>query len=1331
MKSEAETQAAPLSFSQERLWFLNELEGPSATYNVLHAFSVQGPLNRSCLQQAFAALIERHEMLRTTFRTKNGKPLQVVHRSLSWKPRSVDLCGLSQSQQEEERQRVLTQEAAQPFDFTQGPLWRASLISLVDNHFWLLVTLHHIITDGWSTGVLFHELQQHYEASLYQHPARVSALPVQYADFASWQHQWLQGKRLNRLLSYWQKQLAGCPPVLALPTDHPRPAVQRFQGAAYSFELDTDRIQAIETLGRQEGCTLFMTLLTVFNILLHRISRQDSILVGTPTANRQRREIEPLIGCFVNTLVLRTQFSGNPEFSELLRQVRQTCLGAYEHQDLPFEKLVEVLQPERSLSHSPLFQVFFVLQHTPKNPLQLPNVTVQRIDTTPSVSLFDLTLTLTETKSGLQGTWTYDTDLFDSTTVERLAQHFDILLESITQNPQGRVMEFPLLSPKARHQILVDWNQTQADFSQELCVHHLFEAQAARTPHAVAVTFESHTISYQALNTRANQLAAYLQKKGAGPDGLVGLCVERSIEMVVGLLGILKAGAAYVPFDPTNPPERLAFMSTDAGIRLLVTQQALTECFPDFPHPRADLDTDWELIAQEPPTPAQEPPTSVQSKVTPDHLAYTIYTSGSTGRPKGVLIEHRSLVNLIEYLIRTFEMKSEEHVLQFASLGFDVATSYILMSLCSGATLHLASRESLFSVEGLLHILREQKISYVQLPPSVLRMLPVEALPHLKILSVGGEECPAEIMETWSKGRRFFNIYGPTEATVNATMWEYVNTGQRPPIGRPMSNTQIYLLDPMGQPVPIGVPGELHIGGVGLARGYHNRPDLTQAKFIPNPFAPESSARLYKTGDLAKYRPDGTIEFLGRLDHQVKLRGFRIELGEVETVLNHHPRLRESVVIVRQVDPHEKQMVAYLVPHAEAPSTAELRAFLEKQLPHYMIPNRFVFLEKLPLNSNGKLDRLALPAPPQENTHHETDFIHPRDTVELQLAQIWSEVLKIYPLSIRDNFFERGGHSLSAVQMVAQVQKHFDQTVPLAAVFQAPTVEQFAARLRQGFHTPSIVVPLQPEGTRSPFFCVHPVGGHVFCYADLAHHLADHLPSEPASRCPVYGLQSPLLHQEQDRPKSLIELAIHYIQAIRSVRPTGPYSLGGWSFGGTVAYEMARQLVAGGEVVDCLVLMDSFPFTTVEGSHPLDLDAAELALRFVQDLHAVSQRHSLVSVETLRQLPTEKHLPFLFEHAQHEQLLPPDIGMRYWERLFQVFRSHWQLARHYEPSAYSGRTILFAAQDKHRKLSQDPSYGWKPYLRDNLEIHEVSGTHYSILHPPQVQEITDLLQRIL
>ncbi|MEG5160088.1 amino acid adenylation domain-containing protein [Microcoleus sp. AT3-A2] len=1040
--SEEEVFAFPTSFAQQRLWFIDQFEPGNPFYNLPAAVLLKGRLNVVVLELSFQEIVRRHEALRTTFATVDGQPMQVVGQKFNFGLQVLDLQQLAETQREEKVKQLAAEEARKPFDLTKGPLLRASLLQLDAEEYVLLLTLHHIIFDGWSIGVFLQELAALYEAFSIGKPSPLPELSIQYADFAIWQREWLAGDRLQTQLNYWKKQLNGVPPLLELPADRPRPPVQTYRGAKESFLIPKTLRSALKKLSRQENATLFMTLLAAFKTLLYRYTGQADIPVGSPVANRNRAEIQGLIGFFVNTLVLRTDLSGDRTFRELLDRIREVSLGAYAHQDLPFEKLVEELQPDRNLSYNPLFQVAFVLQTAPVAAESIAGLNLTLLDVENQTAKVDLTLHLEEQQEEISGQFEYSTDLFDAATINRMAGHFLRLLEGIAANPDRRIEELPLLGEKERHQLLVEWNDTRVDYSSDRCIHQLFEAQVERTPDAIAVVFEDEKLTYRELNERANQLAHYLQQFGVKPEVLVGICVERSLDTIVGILGILKAGGAYVPLDPAYPRERLAFTLEDAQISVLLTQQKLLKILPECSAKVIGLD-EWE---EEQNFSEKSGSDFKLNQQNPSKLAYVIYTSGSTGRPKGVAIEHRSAVAFLHWAKEVFSPEELGGVLASTSICFDLSVFELFAPLSWGGTAILA--------ENALHLptlKTAEKVTLINTVPSAIaELLRINGIPEtVRTVNLAGEPLPntlAQQLYQLPHIQKVFNLYGPSEDTTYSTFALIEKGAERmPPIGSPIANTQIYLLDRTLNPVPLGVPGELYIGGEGLARGYLNRPELTTEKFIPTPFSNSPDARLYKTGDRARYLPDGNIEYLGRIDSQVKIRGYRIELGEIEETLRQHSAVRDAVAIARDDGSGNKRLVAYVVLNQDKlPSISNLRGYLQEKLPEYMVPAVFVTLESLPLTPNGKIDRKALPAPERDRPELEEAFAAPRTAIEKILAEIWAQVLGLEQVGIDDNFFELGGDSILSIQVISKANRAGLQLTP-KQLFQHQTIAQLAA----------------------------------------------------------------------------------------------------------------------------------------------------------------------------------------------------------------------------------------------------------------------------------------------
>lgn len=1022
--------SAPLSFSQQRLWFLTQLEPDHPFYNIPTALRLEGELNISALQGALNQLVDRHEILRTTFDTIDEQPQQTIHSQMPLPIGQVNLSALSATAQEQAVEQLAVSEGAQAFNLSQGPLLRITLIQLSATESVLLLTLHHIISDAWSMGIFVRELATLYTAAIQSQPLSLAKLPIQYADFAHWQRH--QTDRLAPQLRYWQEQFAILPPVLALPTDHPRPAQQTYRGDRCTIELPETLTQALNHLAQETDCTLFMVLLASFQTLLHRYTHQSDLTVGTPIANRNQIEIEGLIGFFINTLALRADLSGHPTFRQLLAQVRKRTIGAYEHQDVSFEKLVDELEVPRDLSHSPLFQVMLIVQNAPTASLQVPGLTLTPLNYETQTTKFDLTLICIEQERHLTTVMEFNTDLYEPATIQRMLSHWQTLLLGLTQNPQTPIGFLPLLEPGTQT-LPKSWNQPQVDIPQSL-VHQRFEWQVQQSPDAIALTYEHQSLTYQALNQQANQLAHYLQSQRVGPEVYVGICLERSPDLLVALLAVFKAGGTYIPLDPSYPSERLAFMVKDSGLQLLLTQTHLQD--RPFQIPCLCLDQDQHLWA----TASDLDPIS---DVTSAHLAYVIYTSGSTGQPKGVQITHQSLVNFLHAHQQSPGISAEDRLLAVTSVSFDIAVLELFLPLMVGAEVIMVP--TAITSDGYQLAQAVSTATIMQATPATWRVLLTTGWAGqstLKLLCGGEALAPDLVEQLLPRCDSLWNMYGPTETTIWSTHAQI--TSHTPiTIGQPIANTEVYLLDPYLNPVPMGVPGELYLGGAGLARGYLHHPSLTAEKFIPHPFSSRAGARLYRTGDLARYQPDGTLQHLGRRDHQVKVRGFRIELHEIEAHLNQHPHIQAAVVTVKGQG--KDQLVAYYVPdNAVSLPPADIRQTLQQTLPTFMVPTLFVSLPALPLTPNGKIDRNALPDPLERLMPLGTPYIGPRTPTEQRLTAIWTQVLDIPEIGIDDNFFALGGDSIRSLQVVSRARQTHLSLVP-KDIFQYQTIRSLAS----------------------------------------------------------------------------------------------------------------------------------------------------------------------------------------------------------------------------------------------------------------------------------------------
>ena len=1364
----------PLSFAQERLWFLDQLEPGSAVYNVCQAVRMEGSLNVSALERALNEIVRRHEVLRTNFVAADGRPVQMIAPERSLALNIVDLSEWRDGTGVEELQRRLKEESRRPFDLTQDLLVRALLVRTSPLEHTLMLTLHHIISDGWSIGILFRELANLYTSFTQDQSPALPELPIQYADYVFWERETMQGPTLERLLAYWRKQLHGPLPVLELPVDHPRSIAPMSRGAAQAVQLSRALTQALKALGQHEGATLFMTLLAAFQVLLHRWTGQEDIVVGSVVAGRRKVELEKLIGFFVNTLVFRGDLTGEPTFRQLLVRTREMAVGGLAHQDLPFERLVNELRPDRSLSRNPLFQVMFVLQNAPMAPTNLPQLRLQPIEVDTGTSKFDLTLSMMETADGLRAAMEYNADLFEPGTVARILGCFQTLLESIVENPDQPIARLALLKPAERHQLLSEWNQTATDFPRKQTIAQLFEEQVARAPHSVAVNFGNQRLTYLQLDSQANQLARWLRRAGVGPDTLVGLCVERSLELIVALVAILKAGGTYVSLDPTYPPERLTFMLRDIAAPVLLTQQRLRTRVEAFAAEAAAegndgaaarrpivlcLDSEWARVAGES---DDAPP----CEITPDHVAYVSYTSGSTGQPKGVCVSHRGVVRLVKNTDFA-RFGPDEVFLQFAPIAFDASTFEIWGALLNGGRL-VVYPPGPSSLADLGDFIERNGISTLWLTAGLFHQMVEEQLDRLQnvrqLLAGGDVLSPAHVARALERLPRtqLINGYGPTENTTFTCCHRITVPplpGRSVPIGRPIANTQVYILDHQLQPVPAGVPGELYAAGDGLALGYLNRPELTQEKFVPNPFvqanprggvastpnsepqtpnrAAPQAPRMYRTGDRARWLPDGSIEFLGRIDRQVKVRGFRVEPAEIESVLETHPTVKECAVIVREDSTGEKRLVAYIVPAKHpAPPTDTWRVHLAEKLPDYLVPSAFFPLDTLPLTTNGKLDVAALPVIDGARPDLQGQYIAPRDDVERQLAAIWENVLNVHPIGVHDQFFALGGHSLLAVRMVAQLEKTFGKKLPVAAIFQHRTVEQLAKLLRSpdvGYAPITSVVEIRGQGKQPRLYLVHGVGGGMFWgYANLSRHLG---PDQP-----LYAFKSRGMDGLPEWP-TIEEMAGNYIADLRAHQPCGPYLLGGYCFGGIVAYEMARQLREQGEEVALLALINGSPPNTAYQKR-FNRWSPLWQLRFLGNfaywmtcfLFRWSWRERIEfmrwKLRLVRKRRPDPHGQKLGEVALGDVDQLVDLAA-YSEERRALWRAHVKALVAYRPKPYPGKITLIRTRGHPLVCSFDWRYGWGELAHEGVDVKIVRGGHGNVLAEPFVESVAAALRPCL
>ncbi|NTX52829.1 non-ribosomal peptide synthetase [Myxococcus sp. CA039A] len=1300
----------PLSFAQQRLWFLAQVDAGGYSYNVPFFARLKGRLDVVALERALSALVMRHEVLRTTFGEEAGRPVQRIAPDAAVTLLVEPVAG------EDEVLRHAEAEARRPFDLSAGPMLRARLLRVSEDEHVLMLMLHHVSCDGWSMGVMERELRELYGAFTEGRAPTLPGLAVQYADYALWQREWLKGEVLESQLAWWKALLSGASPALELPVDRPRPPVQTFQGATVVMPLSPSLSQAVKTRGRAEGVTPFMLLLAGFQVLLSRYSGQRDVVVGMPISGRNRRELESLIGFFVNTLAPRLDVDGEESFRAMLGRVHRMCLGAYSNQDVPFETVVEAMRPVRDLSRSPLFQVMFVIEG-PRALPSLPGLTASQVVFDSGMAKFDLTFFLRETAEGWVGIWEYNKALFDEATLRRMAGHYVTLMEGLLADPGRRVGDVSLLDDAERRALLREWSGRADSSAVPGLMHAWVEAQVMRSPDAVAVTDGQSSLTYASLERRANQLAHHLLALGVRPGGTVGLCLERaSLEMPVAVLATLKAGAAFLPLDPSYPSQRLEQMLEDTGAPVVLVHGALERALPERTGTRrVRLEEEAGRIEARPMHAPAVP-------LSPETPCYFVYTSGSTGRPKGILMSHRAVGNMLRWLLaRTVDAGAT--TLQFASLNFDVSFQELFGTWCLGGTVLLVGEEERRDPVALLRRMVTHGVGRLYLPFVALQALCEVAqheavLPPLREVVTAGEQLqvtPA-LVSFFERlpGCVLENQYGPSEAHV-VTAWRAhgppATWPALPPVGVPISNVKVYVLDERGAPSPVGVVGEVYVGGASLAHGYWERAELTADRFIPDALSDEPGARLYRTGDKARWLGDGNLEFLGRVDGQVKVRGFRVELGEVEVALKALPGVKDAVVVVRQEEGGEKRLVGYVV-HAEPWDAEALRSRLEQRLPEYLVPSVLVRLEALPLAPTGKVDRKALPAPGRHQLASRRAHEGPRDELERMLVRVWEEVLGVSPVGVTEDFFALGGHSLMAIRLLARIRGAVGRVLPVATLFHRATVEHVASVLRResAMSAWSPLVRLQEGQGQRPFFCVHAVGGTVLSYAELAKSLG---PEQP-----FFGLQSRGLEGDVPPCELIPEMASLYLSAMREVQPRGPYRLGGWSMGASIAWEMAHQLQQQGERIEVLALIDGFvrPFDG-EGAAPGHDEARRFGAMFYTDLmRAAGNAVAMTDEELAREDP---------ETLMRTLAAANPSGVQSLEALRRVFEVNLLAAWSYVPAPYSGPVISIEATGTTRV------HGWEQVATGELTIHAIPGDHYSILRGPDVTRLASLLREHL
>lgn len=1312
----------PTAFSQERMWFVQQLQPENSAYNIVIPVRLTGNLNMNALEWALHQVIQRHESLRTIITTIAGVAYQVILPQINLTPKIVDLRHLPENEREAALFNLAEEHAARPFVLDKSPLLRVLLVRWQDDVHFVQITVHHAVFDAWSTSILGREIVQLYESRINGHAPVLPDMTIQYADFAAWQRQWIRGEFLQSQLNYWVKKMKDVP-ALSLPTDRPRPPEQTYYGTFQSIEPSADVFDAIRRLSRTHNTTPFMVFMAAFQTLLYRYTGQIDFAVGTPIANRHNLAGENIIGTLVNTLVFRADLSGKPTFSQLLQTVRQTALEAYAHQDLPFEKLVLETKPDRKLSYAPLFQVMLDYINVPVPNQTFAGLTWELMDVDRHGAQFDMTLAVLDTKETRRISVEYNTDLFDATTITRFLEHYQILLTSIVKNPDTPISQLPILSPQEKHTLLTVLNDTQVAYPKNTLVHQLFEIQAAKNPEKVAVIFQGQSLTYGALNARATQLAKYLQRQGVTPGQYVGIALHRSLDMVVAVLGILKAGGAYLPLDPAFPPKRLAYMLEDSRAEIIVTQTDLADWLAEIAPASASeiicIDANWQIYV---------PPHSKIRMYAVDSRkpAYIIYTSGSTGNPKGVQVSHQNVVNFLHAMQEQPGFTADDHILSVTTLSFDISVLEIFLPLVTGASLEIVSGETTRNGKALVRQLNAANATVMQATPVTWRMM-IQAgwqgSPRLKALC-GGEALPVDLAtQLLPRVDELWNMYGPTETTVWSTVM-HIQNASKITIGHPIANTQIYILDEEYQPVPIGVVGELYIGGDGVTIGYLHQEALTAERFLKNPFIPVAEARMYRTGDLARYLPDGNIEFLGRVDHQVKVRGFRVELGEIESILSTHPDVRQVVVFAL----HSQQLAAYIVTQSGSPlATHDIRHFLQLHLPDYMIPAYFLFVDEFPLTPNGKVDRKKLPVPEHIHLNTEHTFIAPRTPTEKKLVEIWERLLSVEPVGVTDDFFEIGGSSLLALQLFERIEATFHVSLPLSGLFRGATIEYLAALIEESDDSWSPLVPIQPEGDTPPFFCVHGITGDVLWFRELASHLAPDYP--------FYGIQALGLDGKSPPFSDIEKMAAYYLDEIQKIQPEGPYFLGGASFGGTVALEMSQQLLKQGHQVGLLVIFDHYPPNitsnakynvvqqVVAGWRMLSnvprwvynfghLDFTAMVARVRRKINIIIKRYS-----TREKMQHQRSTGMV----NAEDLI--DYAASLPEYRKQLIEEHYRAISAYQPQPYAGRVLLFRAKAQSLFNHTDPVFGWRTLAGNGVEVKDIPGSHERIFTAPNVETL--------
>jgi amino acid adenylation domain-containing protein len=1311
-------KVAPLSYSQLQMWIIDQMQPGNHAYNLPVAYRIKGNLNVEVLESSFNEIIKRHDSLRTTFALYKEQPVQLIHQEYSIRIETIDLGNIPVEECDNQISKLAYEEAIQPFDLSVLPLIRVVLLKIDEADNVLLLNLHHIISDGWSLGIIFRELSILYNNKLKEVIPDLPELADQYSDYVIWQLEKNWNPSYDDQLSFWKKQLEGVLPYTELPFDKQRPSVQSLNGSNEFFFLPNSLIQKVQSIGFKKGCTFYMTILAAFQAFLYKYSSGEDIIIGTPVSNRPRKVDQILIGNYVNILAIRANLEDNPDFPSLLQRTQKITIDALSNRDLPFEQIVEHLKIRRDPGRNPVFQV--MLQVLPKSSFELSGLQITNVNFDLGYSQIDLSLHLYQQSDGYQCRIEYDTDLFESGTIKRMAANFQYFLNELVLNSDRKVSEIPLLDKEELSKLLLEWNNTLLDTTQDTLVS-LFEKKVLEKKDYPAVQFGETTLSYNELNSRANLLADYLRKLKVSQETLIGVCIDRSVDMLVALLGILKAGAAYLPLDPSFPVERLSFITEDADISVMITQEHHDKIFPDFTGQIINIDKEWNDIKS-------GSDGNPDLLIKPTNLAYTIYTSGSSGKPKGVMIEHIAVVNFLTSMQNIPGINDKDILLAVTTISFDISVLELFLPLVTGAKVVIAGKNEVVDGNLLLNLIKKTGTTILQATPSTWKLM-IEAgwkrTASLKMLC-GGEALPKDLAtKMLERGKELWNMYGPTETTV----WSSVKKIEKGPdpifIGPPVANTQFYVVDKNMQPVPIGVSGELLIGGLGLARGYLNRPELNKEKFIKNPFS-DLSPRLYRTGDLVRYLSNGDIEFLGRTDFQVKLRGYRIELGEIENVLSGHKDIKEAVVSAKQNKNQDKQLVAYIITDSNKElKSADLRTFLKEKLPEYMIPSVFVRMEKFPLTPNGKIDRKALPEPESGKINIGSAHVAPRNDIEKKLVEIWKRILGLSNIGINDNFFDLGGHSLLAVKMFAELERLTGIKLPLVTLFEHQNIYELVAIINSGNWKDNWSSLIQiRSGKKTPLFLVHGAEGNILVYKDLANHL-----EEDQS---FYALQARGLDGSEKISTSIEEMASYYIKEIKKVQPKGPYNLGGYCLGGTIAYEMAQQLKRHGEKVKNVFLIETYNICSAD--HPVSnkmsfIDNLENIKFHFKNLKGLDRSDKIKFLNNKSEVLKRRVVSNLKAVFNRMGINLKDNNETY-KANFKIREINDKAQTEYIPKAYKGRAILLKPVVNFSS-GPDPNFGWDNMIDGEFKIYNLDVAPRGMLYEPFVEETAAIITREL